>query len=118
MRFDKIGLRHAVNGLFTALRIDRNVRTHFVFMIIVLSSGILFKVTLIEWLFLLTAIALVIITELINTAIEIISDQMYPDYNAYAKQIKDISAAAVLVAAIFAIIVGFIIFVPRIISIF
>ncbi|RPF55598.1 diacylglycerol kinase family protein [Aquisalibacillus elongatus] len=113
---DKIGFRHAIRGIFTAVKLERNMKIHFVAMLLVLFTGLWLNVTVIEWLFLLIAIAMVLVAELLNTSIEIITDQIFTERHDVAKQIKDISAGAVLIASIFALIIGIIIFVPRIIS--
>lgn len=70
----------------------------------------------IEWIILIFTVSLVLITELINTAVEIIVDYLFPGYHETAGKIKDISAAAVLVSAIAAIIAGLMLFLPKIID--
>ena len=86
--------------------------------LIVVIFGFLFKVNKYEWAILVLTIGLVISCELINTAIEAVVDLVTEEYHPLAKVAKDTSAAAVLVFAIVAIIVGLIIFVPKIIGLF
>ena len=66
-----------------------------------------------EWLWISLAIALVIVLELLNTAIEVLVDLVCPEQNPKAGAIKDLAAAAVLVASLFAVTVGLFIFVPK-----
>lgn len=68
-----------------------------------------------EWLFLIFAIGIVLITEALNTAFEIDIDLTSPTYHPYARDTKDVAAGAVLLAVIMAGIIGFIIFLPKII---
>ena len=86
--------------------------------LVVVIFGFLFKVNKYEWAILVLTIGLVISCELINTAIEAVVDLVTEEYHPLAKVAKDTSAAAVLVFAIVAIIVGLIIFVPKIIGLF
>lgn len=120
MKKDKkgIGFQYAIEGFFTALIRENNMKVHVIAMFIAIFTGIFLKISVIEWLFIIAAITLVITVELLNTAIEIITDELFPTVHERAKQIKDISAAAVLVVSIFAIIVGIIIFFPKIILLF
>ena len=91
------------------------MKIHILAMAIVVLLGFYFKLNLIEWCFITLAISLVIGAELFNTAIETTVDLAMPEKNEKAKLAKDVSAAAVLVCAITAAIVGLIIFVPKII---
>ncbi len=63
------------------------------------------------------AIALVIISEILNTAIEIDIDLTSPEYHPYARDTKDVAAGAVLAAALFALIIGLLVFVPKIVAV-
>jgi diacylglycerol kinase len=76
----------------------------------VVAAGFYFKITVIEWALLFLASGLVFVTEAINTAIEIDMDLTSPQYHPYAKDTKDVAAGAVLLAAIFAVAVGLLIF--------
>jgi diacylglycerol kinase len=81
---------------------------------LVIDLGFYFSISDIEWIALVFAIGLVIISEAFNTAIEIDIDLTSPEYHPYARDTKDVAAAAVLLSVIMAIIVGMIIFLPRI----
>ncbi|MBR7554331.1 diacylglycerol kinase family protein [Allobacillus sp. GCM10007491] len=114
---DPIGLGFALTGVMTALKTEFNMRIHLIIMIVVILSGILFHISVLEWLFVMLAIGFVLALELVNTVIELLTDELFKEEHETAKNIKDISAAAVLVAAIFAAIVGVIIFLPKVIYI-
>ncbi|SEP89699.1 diacylglycerol kinase family protein [Piscibacillus halophilus] len=115
---NKIGFRHAIRGIFKAIQFERNMKIHMVAMLIVLFTGLILTLNAIEWVFILIAIAIVLIAELLNTSIEKITDQIFTGRHEHARNIKDISAGAVLVAAIFAAMIGIIIFLPKIINFF
>ena len=111
----EVGFKYAWAGLLVAFKQENNFRIHLSLTIIVLLFSFVLKLNLIEWLFVIIAIALVIITELINSVFERMIDYLKPEKHQSAKEIKDMSAAFVLIAAIIAIIIGTIIFLPKII---
>ena len=78
--------------------------------------GFIFKISHTEWIGFCICIALVLSLELINTSIEKTIDLLHPDFNERAGEIKDMAAAAVLVAAIISVIIGLIIFIPKILE--
>src|SRR5438105_3944929 len=90
----------AAQGLAEAIRTQFNIRFHFVSTLIALGMSWYFSLTKTEWCFIILAIAIVWIAELLNTAIEYITDFVSPEYNHIAGKVKDIAAAAALVAAI------------------
>ncbi|MEI3611681.1 diacylglycerol kinase family protein [Pseudogracilibacillus sp. SO30301A] len=110
-----IGLEYALNGLKEAFIRERNFRIHLFIATIVIITGFYFRLKWFEWIFIIIMIQTVLITELINSLIERIIDYIKPELHPKAKIIKDISAGAVLVAAITSIIVGLIIFIPKIV---
>jgi len=81
-------------------------------MVVIIS--ILIKVSLYEFLILFLTILIVLVTEMFNTAIEFTIDLVSPEFNPIAKKVKDISAAAVLISAIFAIWIGIVVLGPKI----
>jgi diacylglycerol kinase len=83
-----------------------------------LLLGWYLRVSITEWLWIALTVTLVLTAELLNTAIEILTDLVSPDWNEKAGHIKDVSAAAVTVTAIFAVVVGCIIFLPKLIALF
>ena len=106
--------KYAIEGIISSFKTERNMKIHILAMVIVIVAGIFFKINAIEWMMCVIAIVLVIAGELFNTAIETIVDMVSPQKNEKAKLVKDISAAAVLVLAIGALIIGLIIFIPKI----
>ncbi|NCD68712.1 diacylglycerol kinase family protein [Mucilaginibacter agri] len=107
------GFGYAFKGLAYAAQTQLNFRIHLGAMLIALALGFYLHISTAEWCWIVACIAAVLITELLNTAIEILVDLVSPEYNAKAGHIKDVSAAAVLITAIFAAIVGAIIFIPK-----
>lgn len=104
---------HACQGLKTAWKEERNLRFHSIMTILVLFVGLVFRVTVMEWLWLGLSITIVLVCELINTAIENVVDLVVGNQsNKLAKKAKDIASGAVLVASLFSLIVGLIIFLP------
>ncbi|MDB5052270.1 MAG: prokaryotic diacylglycerol kinase [Bacilli bacterium] len=102
--------RFAYEGLQYALATQRNMKFHFFISFVALTSALLFRISKVEILFIILAITLVIMTELINTAVEKTVDLAMPEQHPLAKVAKDLAAASVLVAAVFAVIVGTIVF--------
>ncbi len=82
--------------------------------IAVVFLGFYLKVSSLEWVALIFSIGFVVVTEVLNTAIEIDIDLTSPDYHPFARDTKDVAAAAVLLSVFTAIIVGLIIFLPKI----
>lgn len=108
--------KYAYQGLITAYKTERNMKIHIIMMILVILSGLILKINKYEWIICIICFAIVIGGELFNTAIEKLVDIVMPYKNEKAKNAKDISASAVLVLAIASAIIGFIIFVPKIIT--
>lgn len=108
-------LEFALQGIRTALLEERNIRIHFILGLVAIIAGVVFKLTQNEWLWLLLVIFLVIIMELLNTISETLVD-LVTDYHFHplAKKVKDMAAGAVLLTAGFSVLVGLIIFLPKI----
>ncbi len=102
---------YAISGLIYVLRTQRNMRIHFGLALVALVFSILFNVSKVELLILFFTISLVIITEMINTAVEAVVDMYTRRYHPLAKIAKNVAAGAVLFAAINSIIVGYLIFI-------
>lgn len=109
--------KYAIEGLVSSFKTERNMKIHIMAMIIVIALGIFTKLNKIEWCIITIAIVMVISAELFNTAIETVVDMVSPQKNPQAKLVKDIAAAAVLVLAIGAAVIGIIIFGPKIVTI-
>ena len=110
--------KYAIEGIISSFKTERNMKIHVFAMIVVIALGFFFKLDKVEWCFVIIAIASVISAELFNTAIETVVDMVSPEKNPKAKLAKDIAAGAVLVVAICAAIIGFIVFGPRVINVF
>jgi len=108
------GFGYAFSGVAYAFKTQLNFKFHVAALLLTALAGWYFKLSVNEWLWILVASAIVLTTELINTAIEVLVDLVSPDYNPKAKIIKDVAAASVLIAAIGAAIIGLIIFIPKI----
>jgi diacylglycerol kinase (ATP) len=106
---------YALNGLKIVLGSQQNFRIHLVVALLVIVSGKLAGLTNLEWCVIVLTISLVLAMEIINTAIEKLVDLVSPDFHPQAGIVKDIAAAAVLLTAIGAVIVGLIIFLPKLI---
>lgn len=110
-RFTK-SLRHAWDGICYAMRHEKNFRIEVAVAIIVLFLTIFFKIKSWEAVILILMIMWVIICELINTVLERVVDILKPRIHPYARLIKDLMAAVVLISSVVAIIIGVIIFYP------
>ena len=109
-------LSYGFNGILYTLKHERNMVIHFLVMILVIIAGIVFKITFVEWGVCFVLFALVLSLELMNTALENVVDLVTEEKRAKAKVAKDAAAGAVLVAAIFAVIIGISIFLPRLLN--
>lgn len=105
--------KYAFEGIITTIKEERNMFIHFLIAIIVVITGVYVRLSLNEWLICLLLFALVFSLEMINTAIENTVDLVTTKKNKKAKLAKDSAAGAVLIAAIFASIIGIIIFLPK-----
>ncbi|MFH0357280.1 diacylglycerol kinase family protein [Streptococcus sp. A27] len=108
-------LDFAMSGLLTAFKEERNMKKHLASAVLVVLAGLIFQVSVTEWLFLLLSISLVIAFEIMNSAIESVVD-LASDYHFHilAKNAKDMAAGAVLFVSGFALLTGLIIFIPKI----
>ncbi len=102
--------RHAVEGVVHTFRTQRHMRFHFFTVILVLATGLLYRLPRTEMLVLLFSASLVLVTEMFNTAVEAVVDMITQTYHPAAKFAKDIAAGAVLIASINAAVVGLILF--------
>ena len=100
---------HAYRGMISAVRTQRNMRFHVVVAVVVLVASLLLGVSKLELAVLVLTILLVFVTEMFNTAMEFIVDLATREYHPLAKLAKDISAGAVLVSSVGALLVGYLI---------
>jgi diacylglycerol kinase len=104
---------YAFQGLWYALRTQRNARVHLAIAILVTSAGLLLRISALEFALLSLVIAGVFIAEMFNTVFEICVDIAQPEYHPLAKIAKDVAAGAVLLSAILAVIVGLLVLGPH-----
>ena len=104
-------------GIASAAAKERNMQIHICISVIVLVAGFAFSITKAEWIAVLLAIGGMISLEMMNTAIERTVDMYTKEFHPLAKQAKDIAAGAVLIFAIISVVIGLIIFLPRILEI-
>lgn len=105
---------YAIDGLVHALRTQRNMRIHMTAAVAVLAGSLFFRISRFEFIAILIAIAFVFVTELVNTAVEAAVDVATEAYDPLAKIAKDVAAAAVFVAAIAALAIGYLVFIGHV----
>lgn len=105
---------NAINGIISAFRTERNMKFHLTAAALVLVMSLFYDLTRLEFIIICFTIALVIICELFNTAIEVIIDMIIGVYHPKAKIVKDTAAGAVFVSAALSIIVAYFIFFDRV----
>lgn len=108
--------RFAYSGLGHLFKSQPNALIHLLATILVICSGMFFRITKMEWLVVIIFICMVIAAELINTAMEYLIDIISPEFKEKAGKAKDLAAAAVLICSIAAAIAGLLIFIPYLIN--
>lgn len=111
-------IKHALRGILIVLKTQHNFWVHVSGVVTVIILGTWLHTTSAEWSVLILAMTAVLVTEAINTALEIDIDLTSPDYHPYAKDTKDVAAGAVLLSVVGAIVIGMIIFVPKLLMLF
>lgn len=105
---------YAFKGALLLLKTESSIKIQFFIATVVTIAGFFFNISSTEWCIQLLAIGLIMCAEGINTAIEEIADFIHPEHHIKIGVIKDIAAGAVFIAAFFASIIGFIIYLPKI----
>jgi len=123
MKFIK-SFKYAIAGFLHCIRRERNFRLHLIAAVLVIALAIYFNLSIYEFLMIITAIAIVLICEMINTAIERtidaireLDDRENPEIDKLRKIGKDVAAGAVFISSIFAVVIGIIIFLPHILEV-
>ena len=106
-------VKYAAKGFWILITSENSIIAQIIIAITVTIIGFIMQISATEWLFQIFAIALVLVAESLNTAIEKIADFIHPEYHKKIGHIKDISAGAAFFAAIFAVIIGLIIYIPK-----
>lgn len=107
---------HALDGVLHAIHTERNMKIHLSVAFVVIFAGIFFKITPVEFLLIIFSIGLVLVSEMINTAIEVVLDMLYKEFNPDAKIAKDVAAGAPFIAAFISLVIGVCIFGWRILE--
>jgi diacylglycerol kinase (ATP) len=113
-----LSFRYAFAGIRYLLWTQRNAKIHTALGLAAVALGFLLRIERDEWLVLVLTIALVLAAEGLNTAIEAVVDLASPVYHPLAKIAKDVAAGTVLLTVIASVIVGLILFLPRLLSLF
>ncbi len=108
--------KHALRGIAVIFKTQHNAWVHAFAAVIVTALGFVFSISEAEWGLLVLSMVSVLAAEGFNTALEIDIDLTSPEYHPYARDTKDVAAGAVLLTAIGAVIVGLIIFLPKILT--
>jgi diacylglycerol kinase (ATP) len=106
-------IKYAAKGFWILITSEKSIITQVILALIMTIIGFLMNISATEWMFQFLAIGLVLVAESLNTAIEKIADFIHPEYHKHIGRIKDISAGAAFFAAIFAVIIGLIIYIPK-----
>jgi undecaprenol kinase/diacylglycerol kinase (ATP) len=104
---------YAFQGLWYALRTQRNARVHTILAILATILGVVLHISAVEFAIIFIAIAGVFVAEMFNTVFELCVDLASPEYHPLAKIAKDVAAGAVLLSAILSIVIGLFIFGPH-----
>lgn len=111
-----VALRNSFNGIKYVLKTQRNIKIQLFFALLAIIMGIIFKISFLEFEILVITIFFVLVSETINTAIEATVDMYTEEFNEKAKIAKDVAAGAVLVSSLSSVIIGLLIFLPKILQ--
>ncbi|MFI5135798.1 MAG: diacylglycerol kinase family protein [Chitinophagales bacterium] len=104
---------YAFRGMFIPYKTEISIRIQTGFALAAAALGVFLHISRTDWLWIIVAAALVLITETLNTAIEKLVDLVSPGYNELAGKVKDIAAGAVFMAALIAVLIGLLVFLPH-----
>jgi diacylglycerol kinase len=105
---------NAFRGIYVVLKITKNFFVHITVALLAIILGFIYHIGSTEWIAIIFAIGFVFVSETFNTAIEIDIDLTSPEYHPFARDTKDVAAAAVLLSTFVAVIIGVIVFLPKI----
>jgi diacylglycerol kinase (ATP) len=108
--------KYAFEGFSFLFKAEHNAKLHLFFTGLVIVLGFIFKINALEWIAVLFAIGFVFVTEILNTCVEKICDYISPEKQLPIKRIKDLAASAVLTSAMVSVLVGLIIFLPKLLQ--
>ena len=110
--------RFAFKGLASLIKNEPNTKIHLLSSFLAIATGIILRIDIFEWSLIIMVIGLVFLSELFNTSLESLGDAIDMEHNERIKKAKDYAAGAVLLSAILSVIIGAIVFLPKIISVF
>lgn len=105
--------RYAFRGAWLLIRTEHSIMVQLFVAFLVCIAGFLVNLSSIEWILQILAIAVVLVAEALNTAVEKLCDFVHPDHSEHIGMVKDISAGAVAFAALAAVLIGMIIYLPK-----
>jgi len=105
--------KYAAKGFWILITSENSIIAQVIIGVFMTILGFIMNLSATEWMFQLFAIALILVAESLNTGIEKLADFIHPDFHKQIGRIKDISAGAAFFAAIFAVIIGLIIYIPK-----
>ena len=109
---------HAARGIASLVRDEPNARIHAAATVLVVLAGFWLHISIVEWGLIALAITVVWAAEAMNTALEHLVDMVSPERHTLAGKAKDVAAGAVLLAACGAVVIGLLVFVPRLLNLF
>lgn len=110
-------LKNSLNGICYVIKNEKNIKIELIFAILAILASIVLKLNSVEWSIIILVIFLVLFAECINTSLETIVDMYTEEYNEKAKIAKDIAAGAVTLVSLLSVIIGIVIFLPKILEI-
>lgn len=112
----KSSLEFAFDGLKYAYKNEQSMTVHIIITVLVIICGIIFRLNSLEWIAVVFCIGIMMCLELVNTSIEAVVDLVAEKYNEKAKVAKDVAAAVSVMFSFTSIIIGLIIFIPKVIE--
>lgn len=109
--------QYAFEGIWHTLKTQRNAQIHVAIALVIFAAGLALRLSLTEWAIIALTTGFVISTEMLNTATESAMDYVNADFHPHIKIVKDVAAGAVLIAALTAVVVGLLIFGPRLLPV-
>jgi len=109
---------YAFNGLRLMIIQEQNAKLHLLAVLLVVVAGLYFQLLAFEWIVVIIVSGSVLAAEAFNTSIEALSNAISPEFDKKIKHVKDFAAGAVLIVSLTSVIVGLVIFVPKIIAMF
>lgn len=112
-----VSIQDSIRGVGIAI-LKSKIFPMFLFTILVVYVGSFLEISIVEWLLIVFCVSILMSLEVINTSIELLCNIVEPNENRKIKEIKDISAGAVLISAISSVLIGMVIFIPKLVGLF